>query len=130
MTAHKHLDFRKALANPRSEFGNPERLLADPRLDREGKRAILRTWQQDERELDVAEKEGMGDGERSMLRRVVAALDSISGRVVPSVRAGPQGAGPAASKSMPSSRNSRDKPPFGVAISDSFRLYRDPPSNK
>jgi CBS domain-containing protein len=80
MTAQKHLDFRKALTNPRAEFGNPERLLADPRLDREGKRAILRSWQQDERELEVAEEEGMGDGERSMLHRVAAALDSISGR--------------------------------------------------
>ena len=76
--AQKNLDFRKAMADPRAEFGRPERLLSDPRLDREGKRAILRSWEQDERELAVAEGEGMGGGEQSMLQRVVEALDAIS----------------------------------------------------
>ena len=79
MTAHRHLDFRRALADPRAEFGVPERLLSDPRLDREGKRAILQSWKQDERELAVAEEEGMAGGETTMLHRVLKALDSLSG---------------------------------------------------
>lgn len=79
--AQKNLDFRRALADPRAEFGIPERLLADPRLDREGKRAILRSWEQNERELADAESEGMTRGERNMLQRVVKALDAISGTV-------------------------------------------------
>jgi len=79
MAVQRHLDFRRALADPRAEFGVPERLLSDPRLDREGKRAILRSWKHDERELAVAEEEGMAGGESSMLHRVVKALDSLSG---------------------------------------------------
>ena len=96
MMAEKHLDFRRALADPRSEFGAPERLLADPRLDREGKRAILRIWEQDERELAVAEEEGMSGGERSMLRRVILALDAIADRGADRVATPTKHGGPAA----------------------------------
>lgn len=72
------LDIRRALSNPKENFGTPERVLADPRLDREGKRAILKSWEQDARELAVAEEEGMTGGERSMLQRVSRALNSLS----------------------------------------------------
>lgn len=77
----KKLDFHKALQDPRRVFGVPERTLADPRLDREGKRAILKSWEQDERELAGAAEEGTAGGKLSMLQRVLKALESIAGRV-------------------------------------------------
>lgn len=73
-------DFRRALKDPKAEFGTPERVLADPRLDREGKRTILKSWEQDERQMAVAEEEGMAGGERDMLRRVLRALDAVSNK--------------------------------------------------
>ena len=71
-------DYGKAMKDPQSIFGTPERLLADPRLDREGKREILQSWEQDARELAVAEEEGMHGGEKNMLHRVLCALDTVS----------------------------------------------------
>lgn len=71
-------DIKKAVLSPKDTFGAPERVLADPRLDREGKRTILQSWEQDERELAVAEEEGMMGGERSMLQRVLLALRAVS----------------------------------------------------
>lgn len=76
MTAEK-FDIRTALANPKEAFGTPEQVLADPRLDREDKRAILRSWAQDAHELSVAEEEGMMGGEQSMLQRVLRALATL-----------------------------------------------------
>jgi hypothetical protein len=76
--AQQDLDYHKALQDPRAAFGWPERVLADPRLDREGKRAILKNWEQDERELAIAEEKGMGGGERNMLQRVRRALEAVS----------------------------------------------------
>lgn len=73
------LDIREAIRNPKAIFGTPERVIADPRLDREGKRAILKSWEQDARELAVAEEEGMTGGEPSMLQRVRRALRTASG---------------------------------------------------
>lgn len=74
----KRLDFERALEDPSGMFGAPERVLADPQLDREGKRAILNAWARDARELDVAEEEGMAGGESGMLQRVLRALARIS----------------------------------------------------
>lgn len=72
------LDIKQALRRPKDTFGTPERVLADPRLDREGKRAILRSWEQDARGLAAAEAEGVVGGERSMLQRVLRALRTVS----------------------------------------------------
>ena len=79
MTPDK-LDIKRALRNPEEAFGTPEQVLADPRLDRDGKRAILNSWEQDARELAVAEEEGMTGGEQDMLQRVLRALDTVSDR--------------------------------------------------
>jgi hypothetical protein len=70
-------DYQKALRDPKSVYATPEQVLADPRLDRYGKKAILRTWQEDAEQLQRAEEEGMMGGERSMLTRVQNALDRL-----------------------------------------------------
>ena len=71
-------DYDKALRDPKSVYSTPEQVLADPRLDRYGKRAILKTWQQDAEQLLRAEDEGMAGGEGNMLRRVQRALDRLA----------------------------------------------------
>lgn len=38
--------FHTALRNPTSVYDTPERVLADPRLDTEGRRAILESWEE------------------------------------------------------------------------------------
>jgi len=76
MTAEP-MDLKRALENPTDIFEAPEDVLADETLDRENKRAILQTWEQDARELAEAEEEGMAGGEPSMLQRVLKALDAV-----------------------------------------------------
>jgi hypothetical protein len=71
-------DYQKALRDPTSVYATPEQVLADPRLDRYGKREILKTWQEDAEQLQRAEEEGMMGGERNMLTRVRQALDRLS----------------------------------------------------
>jgi len=71
-------DFERALRDPRSAYDTPEQVLADPRLDRHGKKAILRTWEQDAKQLLTAEGEAMSGGEPNMLRRVELALNRLS----------------------------------------------------
>lgn len=77
MTSDK-IDMKQALNNPKKAFGSPRNVLDDPRLDRESKYAILKSWERDARELAVAEEEGMVGGEESMLQRVMRALDTVS----------------------------------------------------
>jgi len=71
-------DYDQALRDPKSVYDTPEQVLADPRLDRQGKRAILRTWEQDARQLLQAEEEAMTGGEPNMLRRVELALNRLA----------------------------------------------------
>lgn len=74
----KKSDFEKARRDPKSVYGSPEQVLADPRLDRQGKRQILETWEQDAQLLLKAEDEAMTGGEPNMLRRVELALDRLA----------------------------------------------------
>lgn len=73
-------DFERALQDPKSVYDTPEQVLADPRLDREGKRLILETWRQDAEALLRAEGEAMTGGEPNMLGRVDAALRTMADR--------------------------------------------------
>lgn len=63
----------KALLNPAAVFRSPEQVEHDPTLSREDKLAILESWEEDARELAVAEEENMGGGEPSRLAEVAAA---------------------------------------------------------
>jgi len=73
------LDLERARLDPSSIFESPAALLADERLSREQKIEILRRWQYDANELAVAEEEGMGGGESSILPEIVEALDVLDG---------------------------------------------------
>lgn len=73
-------DFERALSDPKSVYDTPEQVLADPRLDREGKRSILEVWKQDAEALLRAEGEAMTEGEPNMLRRVDLALRTLADR--------------------------------------------------
>lgn len=76
----RNSDYDKALRDPKSVYDTPEQVLADPRLDRQGKKAILQTWEQDAQLLLKAEDEAMGGGEPNMLRRVELALNRLRRR--------------------------------------------------
>jgi hypothetical protein len=67
-------DLERALINPAAVFAGPEEILDHPRLMRECKREILRRWAWDEYLKEVAEAEGMSEGEPSRLNEVKAAL--------------------------------------------------------
>ncbi len=67
-------DYEKAAINPAKAFASPEALLARADLSRSEKLDLLRRWHDDACELAVAEEEGMGGGEPSLLERVSAAL--------------------------------------------------------
>ncbi|MCW3477870.1 hypothetical protein [Limobrevibacterium gyesilva] len=72
-------DIEAALADPSAFFAQPQDIVTHPRLSREVKLKLLRQWEQDARELSVAEGEGMGGGEESMLGRVHLALRKVEG---------------------------------------------------
>ena len=77
--AYRRLDFEKTLADPRSVYDRPAEVVADPRLDRRSKLQVLRSWEQDERALEVAEDEAMAGGEDSMLKRILDAIAYLQG---------------------------------------------------
>ncbi len=67
----------KAVRDPTTVYRTPADVLADSAFDRAAKRAILKSWEQDARELAVAESENMAGGEPSMLARVLEALTTL-----------------------------------------------------
>jgi len=68
------IDINAALANPSAYFAQPQDVLTYPGLSRQLQLELLRQWEQDARQLAIAEGEGMGGGEASMLGRVSQAL--------------------------------------------------------
>ena len=53
------IDIKHALLNPSTVFGRPEEVVANKELTREQKIEILRRWEYDVRELQVADEESM-----------------------------------------------------------------------
>jgi hypothetical protein len=60
-------EYQKAVGDPAAVFGSPEEVLARADLSPAQKLHLLRCWRYDARELSVAEAEGMGCGEPSLL---------------------------------------------------------------
>jgi hypothetical protein len=75
--ADDEMDLEKARLDPGSVFASPEALCESTGLSREQKIDLLQRWAEDARELDVAEDEGMGGGEPSMLERILSALETL-----------------------------------------------------
>jgi len=72
-------DMNLALLDPSSVFSTPEALLTLADLSNEQKIEILRRWAYDASEIGVAVEEGMPDGESDLLRRIMLALNQLTG---------------------------------------------------
>lgn len=71
-------DVAKAMLDPTMVFDDPSDVLADKDLTRDQKVEILRRWEYDARELEVAEEEaGMAVLRPEMFDRVVQALHEL-----------------------------------------------------
>jgi hypothetical protein len=77
----KPIDMDQALLDPGSVFASPEALLRCDDLSEEQKIEILRRWEYDASENCVAVEEGMPDGESDLLRRILLALDQLTGGI-------------------------------------------------
>ncbi|MCF8466498.1 MAG: hypothetical protein K9G33_03785 [Sneathiella sp.] len=73
------IDIDKAKLDPSSVFESPEEVAEHTDLSKETKIEILRRWEYDASELEVAEEEGMVGGEPSLLMRVLSTLETLSG---------------------------------------------------
>ncbi|NIR47719.1 hypothetical protein GWO43_04605 [candidate division KSB1 bacterium] len=65
------MDKEKALLSPASVFDSPEAVLQEERLDKADKIEILRRWEYDVRELQVAEEENMGGTKTGQLLKEI-----------------------------------------------------------
>ncbi len=71
-------DFEKAMLSPTSVYKIPNEVVEDDTLSREQKLKILRQWEYDAHELQVAEDENMpGDQPTSMLHRIITAIHCL-----------------------------------------------------
>ncbi len=71
------IDIEKALLDPSSVFSVPEDVLSAEGLSREQRIEILKRWEYDARELDVATEENMQGTNSSCLQDVIKALDKL-----------------------------------------------------
>jgi hypothetical protein len=72
------VDVEKALLDPGLVFKTPQELLANDELSRQQKIEILRRWEYDVRQLQVAEEESMEGPQPVTLEAVLQALRAIS----------------------------------------------------
>jgi len=75
------VDMDKALLDPGSVFPTPEVVLQHNTLTVDQKVEILRRWEYDASEICVAVEEGMPNGESDLLRRIVLALNELTGGI-------------------------------------------------
>jgi hypothetical protein len=71
------IDYEQALLDPTHMFDDPAAVLSAPGLTPEQKQEILKRFEFDARELQVAEDENMAGGEASRLAEVEEALASL-----------------------------------------------------
>jgi hypothetical protein len=72
------LDLDRAFVNPASVFDTPHAVVRHPLLTTDCKREILQRWIWDEYLLELADAEGMPEGEPSRLDEVKAALRLVN----------------------------------------------------
>lgn len=75
------MNIEKALLDPVSEFSSPVNVCSEQSLTRDQKIQILRRWEYDARELEVAEEENMGGGGPDILDEVLAALHQLNAEI-------------------------------------------------
>ena len=72
------IDVKKAMLDPTMVFKEPKEVVANDELTRDQKIEILRRWEYDARQLEVAEEEaGMAVHRPEIFDRVVQALHTL-----------------------------------------------------
>ncbi len=71
------MDFEYAKLNPAQVFDSPTAVATCSELETSEKIEILRQWEYDARELQVAAEENMGEGPGKLLDDVLAALHLV-----------------------------------------------------
>ena len=72
------IDLKKAMLDPTQVFDEPEEVVANNELTRDQKIEILRRWEYDAHQLEVAEEEaGMAVRRPEMFDQVVQALHAL-----------------------------------------------------
>lgn len=75
------VDIDQALLDPGSVFATPEVLLACDGVLMPQKIEILRRWAYDASEVSVAVEEGMPGEDNGLLRRILLALEQLTGGI-------------------------------------------------
>lgn len=75
------MNIDKVVLDPSSVFTCPEDVFADKSLNKDQKIKILRVWEYDARELEVAEEENMGGGPPNMLDEVLKVLNRLDAEI-------------------------------------------------
>ena len=81
MTEVDPIDLKRALLVPSAVFESPAAVVTAEGLTYEQRIEILRRWEFDAREMQVAEEEGMRGEEGVLLERVRAALRELGAEV-------------------------------------------------
>jgi hypothetical protein len=74
-------EIEAAMTSPASVFATPEEVLDHPELTPAQKIEILRRWQYDAVEINVAVDEGMPGDDSPLLRRIMLALGTLTGPI-------------------------------------------------
>ena len=75
------MNIKQAMLDPTSVFVCPDDVCDEQYLTRDQKIKILRRWEYDARELQVAEEENMGGGPQDVLDEVLMALHRLDSDV-------------------------------------------------
>jgi hypothetical protein len=67
--------------DPSGMFANPEQVIAQAGLTRDQKIEILKLWEYDAAEAEVATEEGMPGGADSPLRRILLVLSRLNSEI-------------------------------------------------
>ncbi len=74
------IDVKKAMLDPTTVFKDPKEVVANAELTHDQKIEILRRWEYDAHQLEVAEEEaGMGVRRPEILDQVIQALHTLGG---------------------------------------------------
>jgi hypothetical protein len=71
------IDIERAMLDPGSVFSSPEDVVKTEGITREQKIEILRHWEYDARELEVAAEESMLGNNSDMLDQILEALNKL-----------------------------------------------------
>ena len=69
---------QQAILDPATVYQAPVDVLNDKSLNDQQRFQVLRSWEQDARELEVAREEGMTGGEESLLDAILIAIDELN----------------------------------------------------